>query len=191
MSSETLRRAASNDPHAEPISDQAADELIGKLMQQYGDELYRLCLSITKAPDAAADALQQVFIKAHAALGGFEGRASYRTWLFSIARNQCLDDVKAARRREAVHEQRADYDAATKDDSSVDTHRDQLKQILDRCLGKLDPAIRTAVVLRFAHECSFVEIESITGEHRKKVQAQVRRALPALRGCVESSGATL
>jgi len=49
----------------------------------------------------AEDALQDTLLAAWQGLGGFEGRASIRTWLYRIATNQCLDARRSASRRPA------------------------------------------------------------------------------------------
>ena len=47
----------------------------------------------------AEDALQDTLLAAWQGFGGFEGRASLRTWLYRIATNRCLDARRAAGRR--------------------------------------------------------------------------------------------
>src|SRR5580693_6837046 len=49
----------------------------------------------------AEDALQDTLLDAWQGLGGFEGRASLRTWLFRIATNRCLSTLRSASRRPA------------------------------------------------------------------------------------------
>jgi RNA polymerase sigma-70 factor (ECF subfamily) len=49
----------------------------------------------------AEDALQDTLLSAWKGLGGFEGRASLRTWLYRIATNRCLDARRSADRRPA------------------------------------------------------------------------------------------
>jgi RNA polymerase sigma-70 factor (ECF subfamily) len=49
----------------------------------------------------AEDALQDTLLTAWKGLGGFEGRASIRTWLYRIATNRCLNALRSARRRPA------------------------------------------------------------------------------------------
>ena len=47
----------------------------------------------------AEDAVQDTLLAAWQGLGGFEGRASLRTWLYRIATNRCLNARRAASRR--------------------------------------------------------------------------------------------
>src|SRR5262245_15210038 len=49
----------------------------------------------------AEDALQDTMLAAWTGLGGFEGRASIRTWLYRIATNRCLNALRSAKRRPA------------------------------------------------------------------------------------------
>ena len=49
----------------------------------------------------AEDALQDTLLAAWQGLGGFEGRASIRTWLYRIATNRCLNALRSASRRPA------------------------------------------------------------------------------------------
>jgi RNA polymerase sigma factor (sigma-70 family) len=49
----------------------------------------------------AEDALQDTLLAAWQGLGGFEGRASLRTWLYRIATNRCLNALRSANRRPA------------------------------------------------------------------------------------------
>src|SRR3954452_25303075 len=49
----------------------------------------------------ADDVLQEVLVAAWRGLDGFEGRASLRTWLYRIATNRCLNELRSRRRRPA------------------------------------------------------------------------------------------
>src|ERR1700704_3965651 len=49
----------------------------------------------------AEDALQDTLLAAWQALGGFEGRASIRTWLYRIATNRCINALRSTKRRPA------------------------------------------------------------------------------------------
>src|SRR3981189_1378822 len=64
-------------------------------------ELQVHCYRMLGSSQDAEDALQDTLLAAWRGLGGFDGRASLRTWLYRIATNRCLDALRSASRRPA------------------------------------------------------------------------------------------
>jgi len=90
----------------------AAGDLIGRaragdgdafkeLTEPYRRELHVHCYRMLGSFQDAEDALQDTLLAAWQGLGGFEGRASLRTWLYRIATNRCLNALRSASRRPA------------------------------------------------------------------------------------------
>jgi RNA polymerase sigma-70 factor (TIGR02960 family) len=73
-------------------------ELIGPYRHEMQVHCYRILGSVADAEDA----LQETLAAAWQGLGGFEGRAAIRTWLYRIATSRCLNMLRAARRRPVV-----------------------------------------------------------------------------------------
>lgn len=112
-----VTRAASPSAIIEPMSlEQLLDEeLVAKYRsiadvgerEQYIDELFRRnyarvgrwCLRFTDDRESAADLAQEVFAKAYQKLSSFQGQSKFSTWLFVIARNHCLNAVRANTRQ--------------------------------------------------------------------------------------------
>jgi len=83
---ELVRRARSGD----------ADRFT-TLVRRHQDRVYRLAWRMV-GPDAAEDVAQQAFLKAWLGLDQFTGASSFGTWLYRLAMNCCLDQLRATHR---------------------------------------------------------------------------------------------
>src|SRR3954471_3184785 len=74
-------------------------EAFRALTEPHRRELRVHCYRMLGTLQDAEDALQDTLLAAWQSLGGFEERASLRTWLYRIATNRCLNALRSARRR--------------------------------------------------------------------------------------------
>jgi RNA polymerase sigma-70 factor (ECF subfamily) len=91
VSTELIERARSGD-----------EEAFEQLVAPYRGEVQLHCYRFLGSLADAEDALQETLAAAWRGLAGFEGRASFRTWLYRIATNRCLNALRAARRHPAA-----------------------------------------------------------------------------------------
>jgi len=77
------------------------DGAFRELTDPHRRELQVHCYRMLGSFQDAEDALQDTLLAAWQSLGGFEGRASFRTWLYRIATNRCLSVLRSASRRPA------------------------------------------------------------------------------------------
>jgi RNA polymerase sigma-70 factor (ECF subfamily) len=161
-------------------------------MDRHGDEIYRHVRLVVGDADLADEVHQAVFIQAYRALEDFQGRSSFRSWLYAIARHRCLDALKLRRRfwrRFRVGEpgpDRADPRPNPEDRLTAVSSG----KALERCLSRLAPKVRVAVLLRCQEELSYEEMSLICGERPATLQARVARALPKLQGWLAELGVT-
>src|SRR5712691_5207243 len=81
---------------------QAGDEdAFRELTDPHRRELHVHCYRMLGSFHDAEDVLQETLLAAWQGLGGFEGRASIRTWLYRIATNRCLNARRSVSRRPA------------------------------------------------------------------------------------------
>lgn len=159
---------------------------LAELVGLYRDPLYGFCRELTRDDAMADDALQTTFVQAYRDLPRFSPRASLRAWLYAIARNRCLDALKAARRQRArfeVIDGEAGADAAPGADRRLEDR--EIEAALEHCLGKLAPQVRTAVLLRYQEGFSYKDMAAVSRERPATLQARVARAMPVLRRCIE------
>lgn len=69
--------------------------LLNELFQRHRDRVATWCYRLTGEVDAAADLAQDVLLKAFQRLDSFRGQAKFTTWLYSIARNHCMDELRS------------------------------------------------------------------------------------------------
>src|SRR6202045_3028747 len=91
MSTELLARARAGDRDA-----------FAELVEPHRGELQVHCYRMLGSLQDAEDALQETLLSAWLGLEGFEGRSSVRTWLYRIATNRCLNQLRSSARRRAA-----------------------------------------------------------------------------------------
>src|SRR5262245_24491534 len=74
-------------------------DAFGELTKPHRRELQVHCYRMLGSFQDAEDAMQETLLAAWQGLIGFEGRASFRTWLYRIATNRCLNARRSSRRR--------------------------------------------------------------------------------------------
>jgi RNA polymerase sigma-70 factor (ECF subfamily) len=142
----------------------------------------------------ADDVHQSVFIDAFESMNSFQGRSSWRVWLYGIARHRCLDAAKVRRRwfqRFSLVPDAGQDDPDPEERGDDRLHAAQRARVLLDCLRQLPGHVRVAVLLRYEQGLSYEEIGAASRERPTTVQARVARALPVLRDCVTGKGASL
>jgi RNA polymerase sigma factor (sigma-70 family) len=71
-----------------------AEQWLNQLFQRHHSRVALWCLRLTGDRESAVDLAQEVFLKAFRYLGSFRGDAKFSTWLYSITRNHCFNEIK-------------------------------------------------------------------------------------------------
>lgn len=152
------------------------------LFRRYQTPIFNLVSRMVNGEDAY-DLTQDVFCNALRALHRFRGDAKFSTWLFSIARNVCLNRLrhKAVIREESLEEMREDNpfagelrDMTADVEGIVETH--ELQQIVGKVLAELPPEQRLLITLRDFEQLSYEEIGQITEMSVSNVKSRLHRA---------------
>lgn len=170
-------RAAGFDPLAGRLAD--GDPLAPRdLVERHYAELYRYAFAVLRDERAAEDTVQDAFVRALGALGGYpEGRLRamrLRPWMYRITLNVARNRLR--QRRELPVE--VGYARAG---AESDGDREGVMDVLD-ALGRLPERQRVAVTLRYLHDLPYAEICGVTGWPEGTAKTLVRRGLVRLRG---------
>jgi RNA polymerase sigma-70 factor (ECF subfamily) len=85
--------------YQDPAFSSEREPFIDELFRRNYSKVGRWCLRFASDPESAADLAQEVFTRAYQNLKSFQSQSKFSTWLFSIARNHCLNVVKANTRQ--------------------------------------------------------------------------------------------
>ena len=173
---ELARLVAARDPEA-----------VRLVTMRNNQRLFRAAWSILKDRAEAEDAVQSAYLRAFAAIGGFEGRSSLSTWLTRIAINEALGRQRAARRRRA----RLDAESVVDLDEYREklmrgstpalspegaAARGQLRRLLEEAIARLPDAFRLVFVLREIEGLSVEEAAETLGIPAATVKTRHLRA---------------
>ncbi len=85
--------------YREAVDAESRELCINELFRRNYSRVARWCLRFVEDRETAADLSQEIFAKAYQNLKSFQGQSKFSTWLFSIARNHCLNAVRANMRQ--------------------------------------------------------------------------------------------
>lgn len=144
---------------------------IDSLLRTHYDTVRAVCHRIVVNKSDAEDATQIALISIVRALPQFDGRSKFSTWVYRIATNAALDEVRRIGRRPIPTDKEAVYDTATSDGTSaVDAHID-----VSGALAQLPEEYRTTIVLRHVADLDYEEIAAIQGVPVGTVRSRLAR----------------
>jgi RNA polymerase sigma-70 factor, ECF subfamily len=160
----------------------------GALHRLYEIEAVRLhavALRIVRDASLAGDVLHDAFLSVWRNAAQFDAtRGGASAWLTGIVRNRALDIVRRAS-REVTGTELPEAVDETPDALSV-TVRTQEEAALRDCLGRLEDDRRGLVVMAFVGGLTHAEVAERSGLPLGTVKSHIRRALLALRTCLEA-----
>ena len=167
---------------------QGNDEAFTKLVEEHQTHVYNLCYRMLGEPEAAEDAAQETFLRAYQNLHRYDRTRSFATWLLSIAAHYCIDRLR--RRKLSMFSMDQENDDGTsfeiRDSASPDPEAESVKREdrdrLHVLLKDLDDTDRAAIILRYWHDYSEIEIADTLNLTVSAVKSRLHRARRALAG---------
>ena len=150
-----------------------------RLLAAYRGRVYRLAYSYVRMPADAEDLAQEAFVRLWRALPLYDGRASFSTWLYVIARNACLSALRrrGARPTASLDEDPVDATAPAGSASPVDLRMD-----CETLLERLDEPQRRIVRLFYLEERSYEQVAEMLDMPINTVRSHLHRARKRLTG---------
>jgi RNA polymerase sigma-70 factor (ECF subfamily) len=171
-------------------------------VDRYGDSLYRYAILRLRAPDLAADVVQETFLEALRVRHSFAGRSSERTWLIGILRHKIIDQLRRSVRETATgngvppgvsdaspFDRRGHWKvgpASWGGDPGREIESREFWDVFGRCLSGLPRGLADAFFLRELDGLGADEVQRTLGITPANFWKRLHRARMLLRQCLES-----
>jgi RNA polymerase sigma-70 factor (ECF subfamily) len=142
--------------------------------------------------EEAEDVAQEVFVKVHAALGGFRGESSMSTWIYRIATNAGMDHIRSRSSRQHLNVEPDhdidDLEALQDGTPPADTFliRKDMNECIQAIVKSLPDNYRTVLVLSDLEGLTNAEIGEVIGLSLDTVKIRLHRARARLKKELES-----
>ena len=153
-----------------------------QLYEHFAAGLYRLCYGLLLNSQDAEDVAQEAFVYAFKNLDRFDpSRASFKTWLYTIAVSRCRNMYR--RKRHPLLDLAQFFHLAAPRSETPEAalaHRNA-RDAVSEALASLSPRLREALVLRYGHNLTYREIADMMDCPQKTAESRVRLAHEKLR----------
>jgi RNA polymerase sigma-70 factor, ECF subfamily len=163
-----------------------------QLFRTYERRVYNVVLRVIGNPDEAEDLKQEAFFRAFKSIGSFRGGCRFSTWLFRIATNLCLDEIKRKKPQASTDElfEERNWRFLERDavpDPADELERDECLRSVRTALEGVPPHYRVLLVLRYVEELPYEEIARVMGCSVNALNVRLHRARQVLRKLMEAS----
>ena len=167
-------------------NEEAFEELVKKYLKPIYNFLYRL----TNDQAAAEDLAQDTFLKAWKNIRRFDQDRSFKTWIFTIAKNTVFDYFK--KKKELPFSTLTDEEGESWLENIADENilpdeileRKDIAEELNNFLQKLPPYYCTILLLHYKEDFSLHEIAEILGEPYNTIKSRHQRGLLSLKKAI-------
>jgi RNA polymerase sigma-70 factor, ECF subfamily len=158
-----------------------------RLVLRWQSQVYNLACRMLNDADEAAEATQDVFLKAFRAIRSFRCDCHFSTWLYRIAANQCMTRLKKRRRLPSYslddEESRGHLGPQLPCQESHERRfmQEETGSQIRQALARLSPEQRLVVELKFFQELTFEEIAAVVEAPLSTVKSRLYQGLETLR----------
>jgi RNA polymerase sigma-70 factor (ECF subfamily) len=157
----------------------AADLAFDRLYRSSRDDVYAYVASLLRDEAAAEEVTAAAFERAYRKRNRFDPeRGEPRAWLFGIARNAALDELRRRGRQAELTAEPADLEAAAPEEGA---ERHERRLAVSAALERLQPRERELIALKFFAGLANAEIAQVLGIGESNAGTKLHRAMTKLR----------
>jgi RNA polymerase sigma-70 factor (ECF subfamily) len=159
-------------------------EVLAVLFQRYMELLYGVCLKYLKQPEAAKDAVMQIFEELVQKLPKHEVD-NFKSWLHTLAKNYCLMQLRTPKNLKTTEFNPDSMQLEEEMHLNGILLKEENLQKLERCLQTLSQEQKQTVELFYLQNKCYKEIAAITGIEWNKVRSFIQNGRRNLKICME------
>ena len=148
------------------------------IVDRHKDKAFNLAFRICCNREEAEEIAQDSFLKAYRALGGFQRKSSFSTWLYRIVYNTAISYVRVKKREILSLE---DFPADATDFIGTGTSEEEAeseyrRSLINFAFRKISEEDRSLITLHYFEEMSTEEISEVTGISKSNIKVKLFRA---------------
>jgi RNA polymerase sigma-70 factor (ECF subfamily) len=160
------------------------DRAFEALVERYERKVFNAALRMLNNPEDAADVTQSVFLRVYKNLDRFDARYKFFSWIYRITINESINFLR--RRKPA---EPADDAIPSKQRNPLETLRgSELCEAVQDALMSLKPDLRTVIILRHFHGCTYREMSEILEIREETVKSRLFSGRRMLRDVIVRKG---
>jgi RNA polymerase sigma-70 factor (ECF subfamily) len=152
------------------------------LFRKYQTYVYNIGLGMLSNSEDAADVTQETFLRLHRSLDSFRGDSSFSTWLYRVAVNLCITELRRKSRTrfqfldDLAHDEEATLfeESGPTPDEAMALEED--RRVVHQVLRTLPPDYRAIMVLRHFQQLAYEEIAEVLDLSLSQVKTRLFRA---------------
>lgn len=159
------------------------DRPFQELFRRYQSVVWRVCYSYMRNRQDADDLTQEVFFKVYRSLYQFEGRSTFKTWVYRVAINSCQNEIRSRSRRPQEAEAEMEVIAEIiPSGQSVEKEYQTMytRELLAQALANLEPNVSEVLYMKDMEERPYHEIADLLEIGVSAAKMRVQRARLAL-----------
>lgn len=145
--------------------------------------IYNLCYRILRDQNDARELAQDTFVKAYKAIGKFDGRSSFSTWLYRIAVNNCINFLKKKPREVSLE---YPFEGVSTYNPEATYRRRMMGKAINEAIAMLPEVQRAVFSLKQLEGLSYKEIAEHMGRSIGTIKASHHQAVNNLRNYLKN-----
>jgi RNA polymerase sigma-70 factor (ECF subfamily) len=178
-----LSEADQKDAVLAALAQKGDRDAYGELVIRFQNRIYSFCYQFFRNPDLASDLAQETFLRAYRYIKKYDPKKKFSTWIYSIAKNICIDEHRKLKRGKMVsiddlppEKIQSAHDSRHLRDPARISMQMQDRMMLEEAIAQLPEKYMSVVILCYFQEMPYQEIADVLGLNLNLVKVRIFRA---------------